>query len=105
MKCAPTRRDADALCARLPHGDAGAADAAKKWAPPGTTGVALSVPEIQHLFAQLIFHQQPPDPHHVIAHSRWRRAHQAAARRAHYRALPRPPHMTWNCSTSPPPPP
>jgi hypothetical protein len=44
------------------------------------------VPEIQHLFAQLIFHQQPPDPHHVIAHSRWRRAHQAAARRAHYRA-------------------
>jgi hypothetical protein len=52
----------------------------------GTTRVDLSVPEIQHLLARLIYQQIPPDPHHVIAHSRWRRHHQATARRVHYRA-------------------
>jgi hypothetical protein len=75
----------DALCARLPRGDAGAADAAKKGAPPGTTRVDPSVPAIQHLLARLIFRQIPPDPHHVIAYSRWRRHHQTVARRARYR--------------------
>ena len=49
------------------------------------TRVELSVPEIQHLLARLIFHQIPPDPHDVITHSRWRRHHQTVARRAHYR--------------------
>jgi hypothetical protein len=44
------------------------------------------MPEIQRLLAQLVFHQRPPDPHAVIAASRWQRRHQAAARRAHYRA-------------------
>ena len=33
--------------------------------------VDLSVPEIQHQLARLILHQIPPDPHHVIARSRW----------------------------------
>jgi len=43
------------------------------------------VPDIQHLLSHLVFQQQPPDPQIVIACSRWRRQHQAAARRAHYR--------------------
>lgn len=49
------------------------------------THVELSVPEIQRLPARLVFHQRPPDPHVVIACSRWQRRHQDAARRAHYR--------------------
>jgi hypothetical protein len=52
----------------------------------GTHFVGLSVPEIRRLLTRLVFQQHPPDPRHVIAHARWRRAHQAAARRAHYRA-------------------
>lgn len=78
--------DPDALRPCVSRGDARAAAAAKKGAPPGTHVVALSVPEIRHLFTHLVFQQVPPDPAHIIATSRWRRAHQASARRAHYRA-------------------
>ena len=78
--------DPDALRACVSRSDARAAEAAKKGAPPGTLVVALSVPEIRHLFVHLVFQQIPPDPGHIIATSRWRRAHQANARRGHYRA-------------------
>jgi hypothetical protein len=57
----------------------------ERGAPPGTTRLDLSVPEIQHLLTHVVFQQQPPDPRLVIACSRWRRKHQAAAGRAHYR--------------------
>jgi hypothetical protein len=43
------------------------------------------VPEIRRLLARLVLARDPPDPRLVIAHSRWRRHHQAAAQRAHYR--------------------
>jgi hypothetical protein len=50
-------------------------------APPGL--VELSCNEIAHLFATLVL-QPATDQHHRLRWSRWRRRHQARARRAHY---------------------
>lgn len=43
----------------------------------------LSVPEIRHLVTALIWHLHP-HPDQVLHWSRWRRRHQARARRSHY---------------------
>jgi hypothetical protein len=45
----------------------------------------LSVPEIRHLITCLVWHLDR-DPHRVLHWSRWRRRHQARARRCHYAA-------------------
>ena len=44
------------------------------------------VPELAALLEALVPCPVPDLPEPIIARSRWRRAHQAAARRAHYRA-------------------
>jgi hypothetical protein len=43
----------------------------------------LSVPEIRHLITCLVWHLAP-EPNRVLHWSRWRRGHQARARRCHY---------------------
>jgi hypothetical protein len=43
----------------------------------------LTVPEVRHLLVALIW-TAPAPPGLVLAWSRWRRRHQARARRAHY---------------------
>jgi hypothetical protein len=45
--------------------------------------VPLTVPEVHRLLVALIW-TTPTDPGLVLAWSRWRRRHQARARRAHY---------------------
>jgi hypothetical protein len=45
--------------------------------------LALTVPEVRRLLIRLL-PAPPPDPGRVVAWSRWRRRHQARARRAHY---------------------
>jgi hypothetical protein len=43
----------------------------------------LTVPEVRRLLVALIW-PTPAEPGFVLAWSRWRRRHQARARRAHY---------------------
>src|SRR5664279_2125414 len=45
----------------------------------------LTLPEIRRLLARLIWHRTP-DVDSVLSWSRWRRRHQAGARRCHYAA-------------------
>jgi hypothetical protein len=47
--------------------------------------IPLTVPEVRRLLAHLIWHQ-PPKVTSVLDWSRWRRRHQARARRCHYTA-------------------
>jgi hypothetical protein len=44
----------------------------------------LTIPEVRHLLVRLLW-QDPQPAEHVLAWSRWRRRHQARARRSHYR--------------------
>ncbi len=44
----------------------------------------LTVPEVRRLLWRLIWSAMPP-PEAVLAWSRWRRRHQAQARRCHYK--------------------
>jgi hypothetical protein len=46
--------------------------------------IPLTVPEVRRLLWRLLWRQLPP-PGAVLAWSRWRRRHQATARRCHYR--------------------
>ncbi|HEU5423283.1 MAG TPA: hypothetical protein VFU72_07075 [Nitrolancea sp.] len=46
--------------------------------------IPLTVPEVRRLLWRLVWHAVPP-PDFVIAWSRWRRRHQARARRSHYK--------------------
>lgn len=50
----------------------------------GSNPIALTVPEIRHLFAAYL---NPPvvSPARLLHWSNWRRRHQATARRSHYR--------------------
>jgi hypothetical protein len=58
----------------------------KKGAPsPVEELIPLTVPEVRRLLAALIWHQ-PPEATAVLDWSRWRRRHQARARRCHYAA-------------------
>ena len=52
--------------------------------------IPLTLPEVRGLLAHLIWNQ-PPDPISVLNWSRWRRRHQARARRCHYTARGAPP--------------
>ena len=46
--------------------------------------IPLTVPEVRRLLCRLVWATEPlPDP--VLSWSRWRRRHQAQARRSHYR--------------------
>ena len=58
---------------------------AKRGSGTGQDGfVEFSLPEIRHLITRLAW-ACVPDPGHVLNRSRWRRKHQADARRDHYR--------------------
>ncbi len=46
--------------------------------------IALTVPAVRRLLWRLVWRTLPP-PAFVFARSRWRRRHQAQARRCHYR--------------------
>ena len=46
--------------------------------------IPLTVPEVRRLLWRLVWRTLPP-PAFVLAWSRWRRRHQAQARRCHYR--------------------
>jgi len=46
--------------------------------------IPLTVPEVRRLLWHLVWRRLPP-PGEVLAWSRWRRRHQALARRCHYR--------------------
>ena len=46
--------------------------------------IPLTVPEVRRLLYRLIWRHQPTDES-VLRWSRWRRRHQATARRCHYR--------------------
>ena len=46
--------------------------------------IPLTVPEVRRLLYRLIWRHQPTDES-VLWWSRWRRRHQATARRCHYR--------------------
>ncbi len=46
--------------------------------------IPLTVPEVRRLLWRLVWSAVPP-PDFVLAWSRWRRRHQAQARRSHYR--------------------
>jgi len=45
--------------------------------------IPLTVPEVRRLLWRLVWRTLPP-PEAVLAWSRWRRRHQAQARRSHY---------------------
>ena len=45
--------------------------------------IPLTVPEVRRLLWRLVWRTLPP-PELVLAWSRWRRRHQAQARRCHY---------------------
>jgi hypothetical protein len=45
--------------------------------------IPLPVPEVRRLLWRLLWRSAPP-PDFVLAWSRWRRRHQAEARRCHY---------------------
>ncbi len=45
--------------------------------------IPLTVPEVRRLRGRLVWSANPP-PAFVLAWSRWRRRHQAQARRSHY---------------------
>ncbi len=45
--------------------------------------IPLTVPEVRRLLWRLVW-PLPPPPEFVLAWSRWRRRHQAQARRCHY---------------------
>ena len=45
--------------------------------------IPLTVPEVRRLLWRLVWRTLPP-PECVLARSRWRRRHQAQARRCHY---------------------
>ena len=49
----------------------------------GLSLVPLTVPEVRRLLVALVW-TTPIQPGFVLAWSRWRRRHQARARRAHY---------------------
>lgn len=46
--------------------------------------IPLTVPEVRRLLWRLVWWRLPP-PYRVLAWSRWRRRHQALARRCHYK--------------------
>ncbi|MGE5763990.1 MAG: hypothetical protein ACM3ZF_08995, partial [Mycobacterium leprae] len=50
--------------------------------PPGEL-IPVTVPELRRLLARLIWHDHP-EPAAVLRWSRWRRRHQARAKRCHY---------------------
>ena len=50
----------------------------------GPERIRLSSPEVRRLLVRLLWNRLP-DPDEVIEWSRWRRAHQAYARRCHYK--------------------
>ena len=69
----------------------------KKGAPvPVSDLIPLTVPEVRRLLGHLIW-TQSPEATAIFAWSRWRRRHQARARRCHYAA--RGAHHKCGCST------
>lgn len=50
----------------------------------GSSPIALTVPEIRHLFIAVL-HPPVAPPARLLHWSNWRRRHQATARRSHYR--------------------
>jgi hypothetical protein len=54
----------------------------------------LTVPEVRRLLVALVW-TMPVEPSFVLAWSRWRRRHQARARRAHYQRGERQARLTY----------
>ena len=75
---------------RLPGGGqapgVGTRRSGRKWGCPSLDEklIPLTVPEVRRLLYRLIWRHQPTDES-VLRWSRWRRRHQATARRCHYR--------------------
>ena len=75
------------LAAR-PGGPGGGAEAGRRAAEKKSAGepelIALTVPEARRLLVRLLW-SRLPEPDEVLGWSEWRRAHQAFARRCHYK--------------------
>ena len=61
--------------------------------------IALTVPEARRLLVRVLW-SRLPDVEDVLGWSEWRRAHQAFARRCHYKKRGAEPQARYNCSTS-----
>ena len=73
-------------CSPTPSSPSPPPHAGEKGGPrPVEELIPLTVPEVRRLLASLIWHQ-PPEAATVLTWSRWRRRHQARARRCHYTA-------------------